>query len=74
MAKKKRMVLRVVPYMDDWAIVVVGSPKATAVSAARSAAKVAHENGVNSQVVVHRKDGRIQTEYTFGSDPKRRKG
>lgn len=26
------------------------------------------------QLIVHRQDGKIQTEYTYGNDPKRSKG
>lgn len=28
----------------------------------------------NSQLIVHRLDGRIQTEYTYGNDPRRSAG
>ncbi len=29
---------------------------------------------IDSQIVIHGRDGRIQSERTYGNDPKRRKG
>lgn len=48
--------------------------KAEAVREARMAARGLHRDGRLSQLVVHRKDGRIAFEATYGNDPKRRKG
>jgi hypothetical protein len=31
-------------------------------------------NGIRTQLVIHRKDGQIQSERTYGADPVRRKG
>ena len=74
MAKSKRMVIRVVPYMGSWALVVEASSKQTVVAAARAAAKAAFSRGGLAQVVVHGRTGRIITEFTYGQDPKHRKG
>ena len=30
--------------------------------------------GTRGQLIIHKKDGRIQSERTYGGDPKRRKG
>jgi len=37
-------------------------------------AKAVAKNNEPSQVVVHKADGTIQTEYTYGDDPKKKKG
>lgn len=74
MAKSKRLVVRVVPYMESWAMVVDGSTKTAVVLAAKAAAKAVHARGGLAQVVVHGRTGKIMTEYTYGKDPKRRKG
>ena len=47
------------------------SPRKTdAVARAKELAKKAKLG----QVIVHKQDGKIQTEYTYGADPKRSKG
>ena len=64
----------VTPNADDgWKVKAAGGErassthetKAQAVERARELAK----NQDKSQVVVHRRDGTIQTEWTYGSDP-----
>lgn len=63
---------------DDWRVKAEGAQrasgvrenKADAVDLARELAK----NQDQGQVVVHRADGRIQTEYTYGKDPYPPKG
>lgn len=68
-----RTVYHVVPDGTKWRVKVEGSAlsgrsfslKESAISYARQQAK-ANEP---SQVVVHKKDGTIQTEWTYGSDP-----
>ena len=74
MAKSKRMVIRVVPYVNGWALLIDGSTKQSVVAAARAAAKAAFSRGGLAQVVVHGRTGRIITEFTYGQDPKHRKG
>ena len=37
-------------------------------------ARIIAKQHVPSQVVIHRRDGRIQTEHTYGDDPRRTKG
>jgi uncharacterized protein YdaT len=44
--------------------------KAEAVSGAKEIAK----RQTHSQVIVHKRDGKVQTEYTYGGDPRRSKG
>jgi len=39
-----------------------------------SRAKVLGKNAMLGQVIVHKKNGMIQTEYTYGDDPKSSKG
>lgn len=87
--KKKRIVFRVGPvsprkgrpYLThEWAIMrgskQVGTRtlKREAVRSARTMARIVHSEGGLSQLVIHGTDGRIQTEYTYGADPKRSPG
>jgi len=41
---------------------------------ARNEARKDWKRGQLAQVVIYKQNGRIQTEHTFGRDPKRRKG
>lgn len=41
---------------------------------ARQNAKSVHRAGGRAQVVIHGKDGRIKTEWTYGDDPERSRG
>jgi len=52
----------------------VGFTKAEAVRRAREYARQEFDDGFLSQLVVHGRDGRIQTEHTYGRDPKRTPG
>lgn len=71
---KKRTVLRVLP-AKAWRVGgVTFDSKKDAVSYARSCAISELDRGMNSQVVIHGNDGKIQRELTFGADPRRRKG
>ena len=72
----KRKVLHVVPIEEGgWAVrerergPAVASAMAK-VKAVVEAKKLAKRSGLG-QVVIHGRDGRIQTEYTYGRDPKR---
>ena len=56
------------------AIINAESNKSRLVKLACEHSKSMSLAGVLGQVVVHGKDGRIQTEYTYGADPRRSKG
>ena len=68
----KRRIFEVSPKGNDWtvkerggrAVIAEFADKADAVKRAKQEAKKPF-----SQVVVRRKDGAIQTEYTYGRDP-----
>ena len=47
---------------------------AEAVDAAIARAKSTAQKNLPSQVIVHKADGEIQTEFTYGDDPKKKKG
>ena len=86
MSKKKRMVIHVVPHNDTdagkgWGVKLNGElfavfylknrkTKKDAIAAAVRGAK----KNQPSQVVIHKRDGTIQEERTFGDDPVRSKG
>ncbi len=61
-----------------WEIKLKGakSPSARAEikTAAVARAKELAKKAKLGQVIVHKTDGKIQTEYTYGADPKRSKG
>lgn len=74
----ERTVYDVTPRDDRWAVKRRGAERASdifddkddAVNRARELAKaIGH-----SQVVIHGRDGKIQTEYTYGNDPYPPKG
>ena len=73
-----RKVYHVVPSGRGWRVKRAGaghgvrafSSKAPAVAYAKSLAKEA----ALGQVRVHRRDGEIQTEWTYGKDPRRTRG
>jgi len=66
-----RKVYRVVPHQGNWAVTHNGYVVSThilkenAVTAGQTVAKANQP----SQLVVHRADGTIEYEYTYGSDP-----
>jgi len=78
MKKNKRKVFHVVPSGDRWQVVYERfddcEDKKEALEIAKFMAKEIHAMGGLSQIKVHGKDGKIQTEYTYGKDPKRHKG
>lgn len=82
MSKRKVYRVQYSRSVDGWAVRVgkedeAGySTKARAIAYARDHARQDAEDGGRSQVVVHKKDGKIQTEYTYprASDPRRHKG
>jgi len=74
----KRVVYHVTPDGKDWRVKRVGAGRAAkvcesksdAIARARAMAKKARLG----QVRVHRSDGDLQTEWTFGEDPRRSRG
>ena len=63
---------------DQWRIEREGSERATARAdtkdeAVRIASRMAEESELG-QVIVHRTDGSIEKEYTYGDDPRRTPG
>ncbi len=74
----KRKVYHIVPKEKGWSMKREGSDRALknferkqdAVNYARE--KLRQDQP--SQVKIHKKDGKIQTEHTYGSDPRRTKG
>ena len=75
MAKKRNQ--HVVPAKDGWAVKGAGSLKATKVFATQKEAiekaiKIAKNQG--SELLIHRRDGRIREKNTYGHDPYPPKG
>jgi len=85
MTKAKRIVYRVLRKGDGWDItkdskpvhlptISLLDPKTVYVKHARKLARREWANGRPSQLVIHGRTGAIQTEYTYGNDPKRSPG
>jgi hypothetical protein len=75
----KRTVFHVTKGDDDWRIAKEGSQRASATAptkteAVKRAAELAHNTGALSQVKIHKQDGTIESERTYGEDPRRYKG
>ncbi len=77
----KRIVVHVLPNkkggIKDWKIAKAGNKQPVAVfenkeEAIKKARTIAKKQELG-QLKIHRKDGQIQTEYTYGADPKRYK-
>jgi hypothetical protein len=78
--RRPRTVFHIVPEGDGWAVEVEGR----VVDLARVKGNLAVEYrlrceglrncGVLCQIVLHKRDGRIQTEWTYGKDPRETKG
>lgn len=75
----KRVVYHVVPTSGgDWKVEKKGAERASAVSpdkqpAIQRATELAKKAPLG-QVVIHKGDGTIQKEYTYGKDPRKTKG
>jgi len=74
-----RVVYHVVPEGDDWKIKREGAQRASAIvekksEAVNTAKTLAKNSGPLSQVKIHDQKGKIQTEYTYGKDPRKTKG
>jgi hypothetical protein len=80
MSKPTRVIWRVQFVAGRWRVLrgkrtdATHATKASAVHYARAEARQHHAGGGLAQVVVHGKDGAIQTEHTYGADPRRSKG
>lgn len=79
--KAKRVVFRVLwnPKERMWRVSGDGSVwrsflKRAAVRDGVYWASRLHQSGVLTQLVIHNRDGRIESERTYGADPVRRKG
>jgi hypothetical protein len=74
----QRKVYHVTPTEKGWAAKAAGGERASATGATKAevvaAAKALAKNVPLGQVVVHKSDGTIQTEHTYGKDPERSAG
>jgi Uncharacterized protein conserved in bacteria (DUF2188) len=73
-----RKVYHVVPHGGRWSVKRAGARRAVRIFAGKTTA-IAHAKTLATrsalgQVRVHRSDGEIQTEYTYGKDPRRTRG
>lgn len=78
---KPRALFRVLPQMHGRGWKLVGPErvatyrlKARAVAEGRRQGRARWRKGRLAQLVVHKADGRFQTEYTYGKDPARYRG
>jgi hypothetical protein len=55
-------------------VVFATSVKGVLLQAFHANGRLLKSQGYLSQLVVHGKNGKIQTEYTYGADPRRTKG
>jgi hypothetical protein len=74
----KRVVYHVTPVGEDWRVKRVGAERAANVFESKKDAiargkELAKHAGLG-QVRVHGKNGDIETEHTYGEDPKRSQG
>lgn len=68
----KKRDIHVVPHSDGWAVKKEGGDRASSVHPTkRDALEQARDQGRREQVevVIHRKDGRIQDSDSYGNDP-----
>ncbi len=73
---KSRTVIHVVPNKGHWSVKKGGqvvSNHGKKENAVTNSTSIAKKQG-NSQVVIHKKNGQIQTEHTYGNDPYPPKG
>lgn len=75
----KRVQYRVLPTESgEWQVKKTGGQRASAVvenkaDAVKEASRLAQSQPLG-QVVIHKQDGTIQTEYTYGKDPRKTRG
>ena len=74
----KRKVVHVKPNKGDWKVQTEGTEKAANIfdnkQEAIARAKEIAKNAPLGQVKIHKEDGTIQTEHTYGKDPREYKG
>jgi hypothetical protein len=75
----KRVIYHVTSAGDAWRVKRVGARRAASVCADKrkavaKAKALASKSSQLGQVRVHGSDGDIQTEYTYGADPRRSRG
>lgn len=68
---KSRNIIRVLPNNGDWKVTYNGSFYSSHIlkSAAVDKGTLLAKSNLPSQLIIHRADGTIETEYTYGSDP-----
>ena len=73
-----RRIYHVTPSGDVWRVIRAGATRAASVhenkSKAVARAKALAKDASLGQVKVHRRNGQIQTEFTYGEDPRRTRG
>ena len=73
-----RKVYHVVPSGRHWCVRRVGARRATRVFSSKAAtialAKTLAKKAALGQVRVHKRDGEMQTEWTYGKDPRKTRG
>ena len=73
-----RKTYHVTPAGERWRVKRAGAGRADSLHGTKAdaihRAKTLAGRAVLGQVTVHRRDGKIQTEYTFGKDPRRSPG
>lgn len=80
MARQSRKVFHSVSRKARWTVtpsnraVATHDTQAKAEKDARDRARAAYEGGGLGQAVLHRADGSIRTEHTYGKDPERHPG
>jgi len=76
--RKKRTVYHVASHPEGWQVKREGAERASSVhhtkAEAVQTARERAENNKPSQVVIHRRDGTIEREWTYGQDPYPPKG
>ena len=73
-----RKTYHVTPAREGWRVKRAGAGRADSIhenkTGAIARAKALANHAALGQVKVHRRDGEIQTEYTYGKDPRRSAG
>lgn len=73
---KPRLIMHLVPHAGAWLLKDScghESPHKTKLEAVRAGAKRGRKHG-HAQLVIHKRDGKIQEERTYGADPERTPG
>lgn len=78
MAESVRQVYHVVPAQGGWEVKKQGNKRPSAKAARKVDAvqkgKELAKKAALGQIIIHKKDGTIQTEHTYGADPRRSRG